>query len=128
MKNLSLINLKFELENVYIYPNEIQRTIQLLEIANLFKVNLVGICDYNEKFTFLEDFFKLQPRGYSSSLFVENHAKDIVKFYNSTYEDKLIRYHYQQMNSKCPHQAWIDEYACIIGIYEKIDNKWRKIR
>ena len=127
MKNLSLINLKFELENIYVYPQQIQHTIQLLEVANLFNVNLVGICDYNEQFSFLEEFLRFHPRGISQSLFIENDAKDVVKYYNATYEDKLIRYHYQPI-LKYQHQQWIDEYACIIGIYEKIDNKWRKIR
>lgn len=125
MRNLSLINLKLELENTYIYQNQIDNTINVLEVADSFNSKLVGICYYTEKFLFLEDFAKQHPRIMSESLFIENHAKDIVKEFHNRYPDRLIRYSYQPKN-KCPHHAWISEYACIIGVYEKIDNKWRK--
>lgn len=125
MRNLSLINLKFELENTYIYQNQIDNTINVLEVADSFNSKLVGICYFNDKFSFLEDFVKQHPQIMFESLFIENHAKDVVKEFHIRYPDKLIRHSYKPKN-KCPHHAWISEYACIIGVYEKIDNKWRK--
>ena len=41
MRNLSLINLKFELENTYIYQNQIDNTIKVLEVADSFNSKFV---------------------------------------------------------------------------------------
>lgn len=126
MKNVSLIKLKFSLEKNFTNYKAIENTIHLLDIADSYNKTLVGISDYNDKFTFLEEFSRLHPTVCRCSLFIEDYAKEVIKKFNIKYPDKYDSYY--RLNYNCKHHYRINDYKFIIGIYEKIDNEWIKIR